>query len=248
MNRIDLFLSKIMEQIDADNQIKSEVFDELNDHLQISKQFYIEKGLTEDEAEERAINDFGESKLVGADLQKSMFPAKHIARIVGWCIFISYMLLTLLKTLVGKGLVFYQNGEWTTQRIDRYHYLFMPTHRSATYNLLPFKTISYYLRHHDMYNFDIWYNNTFGNVLLFIPIGFLLSVLFLRFPQKGVVIGVSAGLATLVEIIQLVTKSGVADIDTIILRTIGSVIGLIIYSCMIWSNSKVKNRTKLAKN
>jgi glycopeptide antibiotics resistance protein len=247
MNRIDLFLSKIIDELDADNQTKSEVFDELNDHLQMSKRSYIEKGLSEDEAEKKAITDFGESKLIGANLQKSMFPVKYIARIASWCAFISYILLTLLKTLVG-GLVFYQNGEWTTQRIDRYHNLFMPMHMSDTYNLVPLKTISHYWIHHEMYNTDIWFNNTLGNLFLFIPIGFLLSVLFLRYQRKGIVIGVSAALGALIEIIQLVTKSGVADIDTIILRTIGSVFGVFIYSCVIWSISKVKNRTKLARN
>jgi glycopeptide antibiotics resistance protein len=247
MNRIDLFLSKIIDELDADNQTKSEVFDELNDHLQMSKRSYIEKGLSEDEAEKKAITDFGESKLIGANLQKSMYPAKHIARIAVWCVFFSYMVLTLLKTLVGGGLVFYQNGEWTTQRIDRYQTLFMPMHMSATFNLVPFKTTYHYLIHHQMYNTDIWFNNTFGNVFLFIPIGFLLSVLFLRFQRKSIVIGVSAALGALIEIIQLVTKSGVADIDTIILRTIGSVFGVFIYSCVIWSISKVKNRTKLVK-
>lgn len=60
MNQMDLFLNKVIDELDADHQTKSEVFDELYDHLQMSKRTYIEKELSEDEAERKAISDFGE--------------------------------------------------------------------------------------------------------------------------------------------------------------------------------------------
>ncbi|MBO9607008.1 MAG: VanZ family protein, partial [Paenibacillaceae bacterium] len=40
-----------------------------------------------------------------------------------------------------------------------------------SYNLVPLRTINNYIEHYDHFNFDTWFKNLFGNIVLFIPIG-----------------------------------------------------------------------------
>lgn len=243
MNRIPAYLKQVINELDADIATKSDVYDELYDHLQMSKQSYMENGCSEEEAESRAIYDFGQSRAIGSKLQMSMFPAKFIVKIVGWCTFILYTLFVIFNTLTG-GLVFYQNGEWTSQRIDGYQRLFKPGNMAHTFNFAPFKTIGHYLIQHESYNYDIWFNNTFGNILLFIPLGFLLPILFVLCRRASIIIGISVAVSAMIEIIQYLTHPGIADVDAVLLRAFGALVGLTIYFCIIRILAELKKHHK----
>ena len=63
-----------------------------------------------------------------------------------------------------------------------------------------------------------------NNILLFIPLGTILSQIF---PQKRVLIFV-IGLSLLVELLQFKTGTGLCEVDDLISNTIGGVIGYVI--------------------
>lgn len=67
--------------------------------------------------------------------------------------------------------------------------------------------------------------NLGGNIVMFIPLGFLLPQVFDRLTSLPRVLLTTAILITAVEIIQLFTLVGSCDIDDLILNLIGSAIG-----------------------
>lgn len=77
------------------------------------------------------------------------------------------------------------------------------------------------------YYIEYW-GNIFGNILLFIPFGFLLKCLY---PQQSSVRLCAYGclLSICIELIQFSLQIGVCDIDDVILNVIGTAAG--IYLC-----------------
>ena len=70
--------------------------------------------------------------------------------------------------------------------------------------------------------------NSFGNIILFVPIGFLLpAVTGWKKMWKTVVAGISFSL--LIESIQLITLRGCFDVDDVILNCLGTVMGFGLY-------------------
>lgn len=95
-------------------------------------------------------------------------------------------------------------------------------------NFIPFRTIISYLE--SMFNHTINTNivikNLLGNLLMFLPMGMALPVLFRKkFNKLWKIVLFVIGLVFLIEIIQFITFTGSADIDDLILNTIGSIIG-----------------------
>ena len=73
--------------------------------------------------------------------------------------------------------------------------------------------------------------NSFGNIILFVPIGFLLpAVTGWKKMWKTVVAGISFSL--FIEIIQLITLRGCFDVDDVILNCLGTVMGFGLY-CVV---------------
>ncbi len=86
-----------------------------------------------------------------------------------------------------------------------------------SYNLIPFKTILGYWAFPDIRNILI---NVFGNIIIFMPLQFLIIEIFnLKDFKKCIVIDVA--LVLLIETIQLISHTGVFDIDDMILNLIG---------------------------
>jgi glycopeptide antibiotics resistance protein len=101
------------------------------------------------------------------------------------------------------------------------------------YNLRPFANISYLL----------WGKNISlsariivfgGNIILFIPYGILLPLLFKRKFKTSIIVFL-IGLFCL-ESLQLITKRGHFDIDDFILNTVGFLIGYWVYNkrLLLW--------------
>lgn len=99
----------------------------------------------------------------------------------------------------------------------------------VAYNLVPFKTIHDYIRASDHINFDAWFSNLAGNVLVFMPLGFFLPLLFTKFMTFWRTTLVVMGSTLSVELLQYGLKVGSLDVDDIILNTVGGIIGYIVY-------------------
>lgn len=95
-------------------------------------------------------------------------------------------------------------------------------------NLKPFTTIQPYLKH-----FDKSYasTNILANILLFVPVGFLIPIAYPERKRFIKTISVCLVITVFIEIFQYVTCLGFCDIDDIILNMAGSIIGFIVYKC-----------------
>ncbi|MGN0585749.1 MAG: VanZ family protein, partial [Oscillospiraceae bacterium] len=107
------------------------------------------------------------------------------------------------------------------------------------FNLIPFKGIYEMIKGFSAHSLV---NNILGNILLFLPFGIL-------FPMTTVFEGETPvyGCLTsiLIEVIQYAFAMGAADIDDIILNTIGAFIGYRLIYCLIIVNIFKKRETML---
>lgn len=94
------------------------------------------------------------------------------------------------------------------------------------YNLEPFAEIKRFINYKDV-SFSMYLLNVVGNIVVFIPMGFLLPLL----GSKGRFLPTflaSFGISLCIECVQLITKVGVFDVDDLILNTLGGIIGFVL--------------------
>ncbi len=72
-----------------------------------------------------------------------------------------------------------------------------------------------------------WFYNTFGNILLFIPMGILLPILIAKRIKFS--LSVIPLFSLTIETLQYFTQLGVFDVDDIILNTLGGYLGFLIF-------------------
>ena len=97
------------------------------------------------------------------------------------------------------------------------------------YNLVPFVEIRRFWIYRKQLGTFAVFSNIFGNVISFLPFGFILPVIFRRM-NSGFLICISGFLLSLtVEVIQLITKVGCFDVDDMILNTLGAVFGYVLF-------------------
>lgn len=109
-------------------------------------------------------------------------------------------------------------------------------------NLVPFKEISRCFIHYASLPKGFLFINIVGNIIAFIPFGFLFASLLSY--RKGVpwllTIALSALLSAVVELIQFVTGKGSCDVDDIILNTAGGALGFIIFYIIFVRKEKIR--------
>lgn len=102
--------------------------------------------------------------------------------------------------------------------------------RAYRYNLIPFVEIRRFWIYREQVGAFAMFTNIFGNVLGFIPFGFILPIINRRM-RSGFLITLSGfGLSVTVEVIQLVTKVGCFDVDDMILNTLGALLGYLAFA------------------
>jgi glycopeptide antibiotics resistance protein len=92
-------------------------------------------------------------------------------------------------------------------------------------NIIPFHTVISYVFEINHYNFDTWFYNTIGVVIIFMPLGFLLPKVFSHFNTLKSVLYFSLVMSMSIEIVQFLTRLGVLDVDDVILNLAGAAIG-----------------------
>ena len=102
------------------------------------------------------------------------------------------------------------------------------------YNLKPFREIDRFWTCIREGDFSLFLINVAGNIMMFVPFGFLFTVIMEKRQVRPGFSFIDTFLATLllcmlVETCQLLTKVGVFDVDDIILNVFGSVLGYVIY-------------------
>ena len=106
------------------------------------------------------------------------------------------------------------------------------------YNLALFREIKRFYRYRYILGNRAFFINVFGNVIAFMPMGFLQPLLSDRQRRKILVVLNCFIVSLLVETIQLVFKIGCFDVDDMILNTLGGSLG---YLCF-WVARKWKKR------
>lgn len=108
--------------------------------------------------------------------------------------------------------------------------------RLANSNFIPMKSISNFL--FKSQNFRISMRNILGNIIAFVPLGFLLPLTFDKISKFRFIILSSFLISLVFEVIQLLTAIGDFDIDDIILNVLGTLCGYLIY--LLFNNLRQK--------
>ncbi|MBS4192765.1 VanZ family protein [Bacillus sp. FJAT-49705] len=113
-----------------------------------------------------------------------------------------------------------------------------------SHNFIPFKTIIFYLFLADI-NINIRVDNLIGNIIGFIPFGFILPLLSKRLLSFKKITISTFCLSLTFELLQLLFHFGSFDVDDLILNTLGGVLGYLpiklIYSFINYKQGQQKN-------
>ncbi len=97
---------------------------------------------------------------------------------------------------------------------------------SINYNLIPFRSMSTQIE-----RITQWWalKNLLGNIIPFIPFGFLLPITYKKFSSAISIFVIGLASILLIESFQFFTKLGSFDVDDIILNMTGIVCGYVIF-------------------
>ncbi|OEH91117.1 VanZ family protein [Bacillus solimangrovi] len=112
--------------------------------------------------------------------------------------------------------------------------LFFSAYRNAVqgevaYNLVPFREINRYVHHFEGITIHALTDNLIGNILAFVPMGFLLPLLFSRLRSFITIVVLSCLFSVIVELTQFVYRVGALDVDDVILNTLGGACGYVVF-------------------
>ncbi|AXI08245.1 VanZ family protein [Oceanobacillus zhaokaii] len=231
--KIETYINQIVSQLKCDEDEKREIIDEMQDHLTLLKNEYLDQGFTDEEATQKALASFGEQEPLTKGLQESLFPFFKVSNKDTWILFSLYSLIILFMLLFQRIIIritdYYING------ITYNRYISTPLDSEGVFNFLkfnsnivPFKNTIAYLTGTHHVNMDIIISNTLGNILIFLPLGIFLPLLFKKYSKFTKVIVASAVISFSIEVLQIVLKIGQFDIDDVILNVIGSIIGYLL--------------------
>ena len=113
----------------------------------------------------------------------------------------------------------------------------------ATANFTLGKSIRMYIKYFNKFPFWNGFANLAGNILVFIPFGFLLPKAYPKCGRWWRVFYCAIGFVMCIELFQLFSAFGAFDVDDILLNVLGSVIGYSIFAVM----RKVKIRIRAGR-
>lgn len=106
------------------------------------------------------------------------------------------------------------------------------------YNLVPFREIVRFIKYWEYIDFFSVVVNLLGNVVAFMPFGALIRWVVDRKIRWFQAVGYTFLFSLCVELLQLVAKVGVFDVDDLILNTLGGLLGFIVYYLLLLINRR----------
>ncbi len=97
------------------------------------------------------------------------------------------------------------------------------------YNLTVLKEVRRFITYRQLIGFESFVVNIFGNIFAFAPFGFMLPIISNQNRKFWNVTFLSLEFSLTVELIQLLFKVGIFDVDDIIMNTIGGMIGYLCF-------------------
>lgn len=137
---------------------------------------------------------------------------KKTIRLLGRILFVIYILALVYFLFLSEGY-----GRRDMQDQD-YHY-----------NLVLFREIRRFWIYRNKVGFLAAFLNISGNVIGFLPFGFILPIMHRNMKNFWLVTLLGLTLSMFVETLQLVFKVGCFDVDDLLLNTIGAALGYIIF-------------------
>ena len=125
-------------------------------------------------------------------------------------------------TLVGYGALVIKLLVFKISMLRIGHLRFRFVGETREPNLIPFRTITSYLRGEPLSLMPLL--NLAGNIALFVPIGFLIPLV-LRTVRWPIVLALAVALGLGIEATQMALRVGIFDIDDVILNALGVMIG-----------------------
>jgi glycopeptide antibiotics resistance protein len=112
------------------------------------------------------------------------------------------------------------------------------------YNLVPFREILRFVRYRQYIDFSSVVLNLLGNVVAFMPYGALIRWVINRRVHWYQAVGYTLFFSLCVELVQLVARVGVFDVDDLILNTLGGLLGFWVYYVLLRMNRRREMRDK----
>lgn len=97
-------------------------------------------------------------------------------------------------------------------------------------NLVPFREIGRFWRYAGVVGWKASLINIGGNVAAFVPFGALLPLFGRKWRGFFKITGLTALFSATVEITQLLTRTGICDVDDVILNTLGGALGYALFA------------------
>ena len=138
---------------------------------------------------------------------------KKKIRIIGWILFIIYILLLIYFLFLSE--------EYGRKDFAQ---------RDYQYNLVLFQEIRRFWVYRERVGYLAALLNLAGNVIGFLPFGFILPVIGKRMKNGFLVTVCGFCLSLFVESMQLIFKVGSFDVDDLLLNTLGTVLGYLAFS------------------
>lgn len=162
----------------------------------------------------------------------------NIAREIILFIFFVYFLFLLLLTIFKGGRIEFSN--------QFNSYMYREHGLLGIINVVPIKeTINTFM--HSETGMRNSLRNLIGNILVFMPLGFFIPLLFDKFNNLKKVLKVGCLSSLAIELSQLFVGSNVCDIDDVIYNTLGALAGFICYKTFETIIKKVNLKNKLDK-
>ena len=148
---------------------------------------------------------------------------KKKIRIIGWILFIIYILLLIYFLFLSE--------EYGRKDFAQ---------RDYQYNLVLFQEIRRFWVYRERVGYLAAFLNLAGNVIGFLPFGFILPVIGKRMKNGFLVTVCGFCLSLFVESMQLIFKVGSFDVDDMLLNTVGAGLGFLVYRTV--QRTRVKMR------
>lgn len=145
---------------------------------------------------------------------------RKIIRIISRICFVIYMIVLVYFLLLSDGF-------GRTEGYSQYRY-----------NLVPFQEIARFIKYRAYINFSSVVINLLGNVVAFMPFGALIRWVVDRKMRWFQATGYTFLFSLCVELLQLVARVGVFDVDDLILNTLGGLMGFWIYYLLLLINRR----------
>ncbi|MDO4557004.1 MAG: VanZ family protein, partial [Lachnospiraceae bacterium] len=137
---------------------------------------------------------------------------KKIIRILGMILFLIYIIMLVYFLFFAEGYGRVPESE-----------------QGYRYNLVPFVEVRRFWKYREQLGSIAVFTNIFGNIIGFLPFGFILPVITNRTRSMWVIVAAGFALSLSVETVQLITRVGAFDVDDLILNTLGALIGYLLF-------------------